>query len=293
MADYHGLVEKIGSLLEEAKQVEQVVSSLQAQQTAKDPAFLELAQQTYLKWLHESYALLPEFYRPRFWEPYEGITQPGLYGVVTTVGIKQFITNPLLMQPKFALASIFAGNQQKQTEYVWSHPYERYFLPQFKAQRVLLTDAREWYKAQASMRRLLPVNTPSLEGLSLHPGILGVAAKRFNANNFDDAVTYSIVAVNEAVREKSGSKAEDGVALMQHAFSPRKPLLRLSDKKDEQKAYMDLFASSWSALRNPRAHRSKPSIDQAHAALELIGFASALMRLVDEAEKINWGDLDT
>jgi uncharacterized protein (TIGR02391 family) len=80
----------------------------------------------------------------------------------------------------------------------------------------------------------------------------------------------------------------DGTKLMEHVFSPTKPVLRfnaLADESDrnEQRGYMMLFSGAVAGLRNPRAH--KLIQDDAERALEFIAFVSLLAKLLDGAEK--------
>jgi uncharacterized protein (TIGR02391 family) len=277
-------IEEIERLLKEWGPLDQLASLLQ-QGEGTDFETVNFFQTSYMRWLQEGYALLPDYYKPQFWKPYEGDVSAGLGGEQLVVGIKTFLTDPLKRYFPLNLMAFFK-REEPTSEIRWSHPYYWYFEPKFKEQRRVLIESLEWFGAQAKMQKYSEVPSPKLDSLSLHPKIVKVAAGRFQAGQYDDAVAYSILAVNEAVREKSGSAAADGTALMQHAFSTKNPLLRLSERDDEQRAYMELFAAAWSALRNPRAHSTRTRTD-AHAAIELLGFASALMRLVDETVVVN------
>ena len=70
---------------------------------------------------------------------------------------------------------------------------------------------------------------------------------------------------------------------MRHAFSVDNPILRISTVKAEQRGYMDLFAGSVLAIRNPLAHSSEEvlTVDD---ALSLLSFASFLFRALDKAQ---------
>jgi uncharacterized protein (TIGR02391 family) len=251
------------------------------------------AQRIYLAWFNTTRLLLPSYYHELFIEPFEGkpTTFAGLTS--TTPHIRAYITDPLKKEAEvssrdivIAIASSSSSRRNWDTEerkMIWAYSFDRFFHEPFQRQINALLEARSYFVAEGVVKPLLPNAAPPLAGVYLHPRILAVAAERFASGHFDDAVENSILAVNEAVREKTGSDAEDGQSLMQHAFGPSGGTLRLSSNPKEQKAYMDLFVAAWGAVRNPRAHTTN-SRDEAQAAIELIAFASALMRFVDAAE---------
>lgn len=81
---------------------------------------------------------------------------------------------------------------------------------------------------------------------------------RFVAKHYADAVESGVKALNDCVRRRCGSN-EDGDALMTLAFSPNKPILRVSrgkSKSDDsvQRGHMNLCQGVIGAWRNPRAH---------------------------------------
>jgi uncharacterized protein (TIGR02391 family) len=122
------------------------------------------------------------------------------------------------------------------------------------------------------------------QGLSLHPNIEKVVSELFLNGHYANAVEDSVKELSEIVRLKSGL-IEDGVPLMQRAFSPKNPILQfnlLKDKsdEDEQKGFMDWFTGTVSGLRNPRAH--KIIKDDPEKALEFIAFVSLLAKLLDK-----------
>ncbi|UAK47123.1 TIGR02391 family protein [Legionella longbeachae] len=122
------------------------------------------------------------------------------------------------------------------------------------------------------------------EGLSLHPKIEIAVNALFLDGHYANAIEDSVKALSEMVRLKSGF-TEDGVALMQKAFSPKNPKLKfnlLEDRsdEDEQKGFMDLFTGAVSGLRNPRAH--KIIKDDPDMGLEFIAFVSLLAKLLDK-----------
>jgi uncharacterized protein (TIGR02391 family) len=85
---------------------------------------------------------------------------------------------------------------------------------------------------------------------------------------------------------KNGGPELDGVDLMNHAFSPDRPLIVLGDLKttsgkNEQKGHMLLFAGSMMGIRNPKAH-ANVEVEETRAMRHLF-LASLLMEKLDEA----------
>jgi uncharacterized protein (TIGR02391 family) len=125
------------------------------------------------------------------------------------------------------------------------------------------------------------------EGLELHSEIARAASDLYRNGHYANAVEASVKALNALVRLRSGLEI-DGAFLMEHTFSPNKPILQfndLSDKSDhdEQKGFMMMFSGAVSGLRNPRAHGFIH--DDPERALEFIAFVSLLAKLLDEAKR--------
>ena len=122
----------------------------------------------------------------------------------------------------------------------------------------------------------------------VHPRIKALAKPRFDAGFHGDAVEASFKEVNDAVKriflEETGREA-DGAGLMNTAFSPQNPVIKLSELESEsdrniQQGYMQIMAGSMIGIRNPKAHSNLNP--DANKALHLISLASLLMCKVDE-----------
>ncbi len=96
----------------------------------------------------------------------------------------------------------------------------------------------------------------------INPVIRDVAKSRFDSGHRADAVEAAFKEINsrvkEFVRQRTGEEL-DGAALMNHAFSPSKPIIILDDLETEdgkniQQGYMQMFAGSMIGVRNPKAH---------------------------------------
>ncbi len=127
------------------------------------------------------------------------------------------------------------------------------------------------------------------EGLELHPAIERAAGKLFRDGHYANAVEDAAKALNALVRMNSGEEGKDGSALMEFVFSPKNPILKFNDLKndsdlDEQRGFMLLFSGAVAGLRNPRAH--KIIKDDPEMALEFIALISLLAKLADRAKKI-------
>ena len=127
------------------------------------------------------------------------------------------------------------------------------------------------------------------EGLDLHPEVGRAVGKLYRDGHYANAVEDAVKALNALVRLRSGVEHLDGSKLMEHVFSPSKPVLRFNaladdSDRDEQRGYMMLFSGAVAGLRNPRAH--KLIQDDAEQALEFIAFVSLLAKLLDSAQKV-------
>jgi uncharacterized protein (TIGR02391 family) len=125
------------------------------------------------------------------------------------------------------------------------------------------------------------------EGLDLHPDIADAASGLYVDGHYAAAIEAAVKALNARVRLRSGEEI-DGTTLMERVFSPKAPILRFNDLRDEsdqneQKGFMMMFSGSVAGLRNPRAH--KLIKDDPERALELIAFVSLLAKLLDGAKK--------
>ncbi len=101
------------------------------------------------------------------------------------------------------------------------------------------------------------------------------------------AVGEAYKCLNNIVKDLTSLTELDGVPLMQRAFSPKNPVLKLNDLKtqserDQQRGYMEMFAAVITGIRNPRAHEHR-YLDDPETALELLGLANHLVRIARSA----------
>jgi len=115
----------------------------------------------------------------------------------------------------------------------------------------------------------------------LHPAVQQAAGSRVASEHYSDAVFATCTALDKAVQQKVQRPDLNGKQLMDIAFTPKNPILRLSGHDNEQTGFMLLFQGTMQAIRNHYAHND-PTTDPARA-LEWLTFLSALFHKLDEA----------
>lgn len=116
---------------------------------------------------------------------------------------------------------------------------------------------------------------------NLHPIIQQAAGSLYATGHYRQAILDAYIAVDNAVGDKSQLPGS-GTRLMEAAFSPGNPVLKIGDSPEEQQGFMALFRGAMLAIRNPKAH-SLGGTQDAQRALEWLSFASVLLRNLDEA----------
>ena len=121
----------------------------------------------------------------------------------------------------------------------------------------------------------------------IHPAVAEVSKDRMEDGYYADAVEAACKKLNSTVRDivkaKTGEES-DGAALMQKAFSPANPIIRLAPDttvsgQDTQKGYLQIFAGVMTGIRNPKAHENE-TISKEDALRKLV-MISLLMYKID------------
>ena len=118
---------------------------------------------------------------------------------------------------------------------------------------------------------------------TLHPKIQEVAGELFKSGYFRQAVLDTYIMLVDYVKTKSGIHDLDNTPLMQKVFSQNKPIIKVSDDKDEQLGFMWMFSGAVMGIRNPNSHRLIDHNDR-QKTFEWLCFASVLLRTLDDAK---------
>lgn len=118
---------------------------------------------------------------------------------------------------------------------------------------------------------------------NLHPLVQSVASQLYTNGHYRQAILDTYIAIVDTVKIKSGRRDLDGVQLMQTVFSPKNPIILISDDPDEQLGFMWMFTGAVMGIRNPKSHKLTHETDP-QRAMEWLSYASALLRVLDEAE---------
>lgn len=121
---------------------------------------------------------------------------------------------------------------------------------------------------------------PSLEQIVTDKELYGLVVKLFRNGHHSEAVKKAYLLVNNLVKKLAPDKG-DGAALMQAAFSPKDPIIKLNtfstkSEMDEQLGYKDIFAGVMTGIRNPRSHEHDWE-DTEERALQLLSLANHLI----------------
>ena len=114
--------------------------------------------------------------------------------------------------------------------------------------------------------------------------------KLFMDGHHARAVEEAYKLIDNFVKKKSNlfDTPLSGSSLMNKAFSPNNPILKLNEckttsEKDEQTGFMQIYSGCMTGIRNPRAHETDWEDTKEHA-LELLIFANYLMERAQLAE---------
>jgi uncharacterized protein (TIGR02391 family) len=122
---------------------------------------------------------------------------------------------------------------------------------------------------------------------ALHADVRQVADRYLESGHPEVAIFEAFKAINNRVKGMAGLD-RDGSPLMGQAFKDSDPPILLADLSTEtgrtiQAGYRFLFMGAVTGVRNPDAHEQFKALD-AEEALEVLAFASLLMRRLDSAQ---------
>lgn len=129
-----------------------------------------------------------------------------------------------------------------------------------------------------------------LQGRKVHSEALKFCKAELLQDNYFHAVFEATKSLAQRVRTLSGLQT-DGAALVDEAFSLKKPLLTFNalqtdTEKSEQAGFAMLLKGCFSAIRNPLAHEPKIMWKGEDDAADYLTLISLLHRKLDEAVKV-------
>jgi uncharacterized protein (TIGR02391 family) len=129
-------------------------------------------------------------------------------------------------------------------------------------------------------------NEKAFDERKFHKSVVFVSKGLFVDGHYSQSIFEACKLLNKRVQEKS-NLSEDGKALMLKAFSPNRPLIKLSNassrsETDEQEGFMHIFAGVVQGIRNPKGHDLIIQKDKIRT-LEYLSLVSILFRRLDES----------
>ncbi|MBI3980452.1 TIGR02391 family protein, partial [Candidatus Microgenomates bacterium] len=102
------------------------------------------------------------------------------------------------------------------------------------------------------------INERLFKDRNLHKSVVFVSKKLFIDGHYSQSIFEACKLLENTVKKKSGLNL-NGVPLMQQAFSPHKPILKLnlmSDQAevDEQTGFMLIYSGVMQGIRDPKGH---------------------------------------
>ncbi len=122
----------------------------------------------------------------------------------------------------------------------------------------------------------------------LHIEIKKGVGSLFQNGHYSNSIEDACKILEAFVKMRSGKFELSGTELMQNVFSPKNPILKFNDLKNdsdisEQQGMMFLYSGAMLALRNPRAHGIIE--DEAESALDILILLSFLLNALDKTKK--------
>lgn len=129
------------------------------------------------------------------------------------------------------------------------------------------------------------INEKLFKERGLHKSVIFVSKRLFVDGHFSQSIFEACKLLENLVKKKSGLLLT-GVPLMQQAFSPNNPILKLNALKDEsdrdeQSGFMQIYTGVMLGIKDPKSHAIINLKDKTKA-LEYLSLISLLFRRLDE-----------
>lgn len=275
------VLQRLDELLEESLSLDARAQELQADGLFDGPNahVVQQFQKQADAWYVSVFDILPADLRERFeWE---------WHGPDGDCGPADFVADPTGWGDDWRQAYDEERNQVLMPGKVhFTYSYERCFREPLRQQRRILIEARHYPEIANQVRRDERGVITQLDLDILHPQIVSAAGALFLDGHYKSAILEACTVLTGALKSKSEITDRDGIALVEHVFSFKNPILTISGTEDEQKGMIWLLKGAVMGLRHPRAHHSSVGTDQgATEAFEWLAFISALMRVVERSEQ--------
>jgi uncharacterized protein (TIGR02391 family) len=147
--------------------------------------------------------------------------------------------------------------------------------------------ASEQLYAEEDEAAIAPTQHDHLACRQIHHLVIDAAGRLYRQGHYDEAVERAFKKLASRVKRMTKRRDVDGVDLMNQAFSVDRPILRLNPlqtkfERGEQIGWMNLFAGVMGALRNPVAHDTSLTEQE---ALDRLTIASVLNLRLDSAKR--------
>jgi len=172
--------------------------------------------------------------------------------------------------------------------------YQENYLENLENHEIALKSIIQKYEITGmdTIQSQLPEDTTELaillfDKMQFHPRVVETSKSLFETRHYAQAIFEAFKAINNFVKEKTGQSL-DGRDLMAKVFREQGPLIKLNklktrSERDEQEGFKFLFMGAMVGIRNPKAHDDIAQMDP-FRTLEYLGFASLLMKRIEEGE---------
>lgn len=217
--------------------------------------------------------------------PHNNNEYPTWYQTIEGVLFKVFGKDSIEYKTFKEAGKIWGLVEDAKTEYLKALRSREAALASIIKTHEILGDEEHAVKTEPKDTAGLPVYL--FDRMQFHPRVITSSKSLFETGHYSQAIFEAFKAVNNFVKEKSGLSL-DGKDLMAKVFREEDLIIKLNklktkSERDEQDGFKFLYMGAMVGIRNPKAHDNVVQTDP-YRTLEYLGFASLLMKRVDEGE---------